>query len=292
MILTTIFRSSFYITLQFLSGKFLNWCYINSSTTAKELQMTTEQTTPENLDSVMRRIAKLLAIAGDDRANPEEASAAAGMAERIMREYQLEHADVIVASLKAGNDMAEGDCVAAPNTNETAHPEVPTWASILALQIAKANDCRCKIPRPDKVAVVRFYGFDADVKVAVYMFNYLVATVNRLVKVYLKTDDYAVLGRASANSYRLGVTTGISSSLRALTAEKAKEVRASSSSTSLMVIKAQLVAERFGEQKVKYSSSTISTDDAYSSGICDGKSVNVSTRGVTGSSSSAPRLGC
>lgn len=33
----------------------------------------------DNLDSIMRRVQKLLAIAQDDRANPNEAAAAAAM---------------------------------------------------------------------------------------------------------------------------------------------------------------------------------------------------------------------
>lgn len=39
----------------------------------------------DNLESVLRRVRKLLAIAEDSRANAEEASAAAAMAERGVR---------------------------------------------------------------------------------------------------------------------------------------------------------------------------------------------------------------
>jgi hypothetical protein len=48
--------------------------------------MTTDNTKDVDLESVMRRVRKLLAIAEDHRADPAEAAAAAGMAERIMRE--------------------------------------------------------------------------------------------------------------------------------------------------------------------------------------------------------------
>ena len=55
--------------------------------------------TPENLEGVMRRIQKLLAIANDGRGDPNEAASAAAMAEKMMRKYQLDNADIVAAVL-------------------------------------------------------------------------------------------------------------------------------------------------------------------------------------------------
>lgn len=47
------------------------------------------------LDAVIRRVQKLLAIAQDDRANEHEAAAAAAQAEKLMRKFQIDHTDFI-----------------------------------------------------------------------------------------------------------------------------------------------------------------------------------------------------
>ena len=65
--------------------------------------------TIEDKDSILRRIQKLLAIAGDDRADPNEAAAAAGMAEKVMRKYQIDHAELIMNGLKQGHDLSTED---------------------------------------------------------------------------------------------------------------------------------------------------------------------------------------
>lgn len=236
----------------------------------------------ENLDSVMRRISKLLAIAQDDRANPEEAASAAGMAERIMRKYQLEHADVIVASLKAGDGMDHTDCIATAKTNGTKVLEVPVWAQWVALQVSKVNDCGAKIVRTASgEKAVRFYGFKSDIQVAGYIFNYLVATTNRLCKEFLKSETYEREGRRSVNSYRQGVSVGILTNLRKVVADKVAEMNAASGGNQLMIVKAAAIAEHFGAAaRGKVSRTAVNRDDSFSSGVRDGKSVDVNRRGV------------
>lgn len=64
-------------------------------------------TQPENLEGVLRRIQKLLAIANDSRANPEEAAAAASMAHKIMQKYQIDHTEVIMAEINRGDSMSK-----------------------------------------------------------------------------------------------------------------------------------------------------------------------------------------
>jgi hypothetical protein len=248
---------------------------------------------PENLASVMRRIEKLLAIAQVDRANPEEASAAAGMAERIMRKYQLEHADVIMASLKAGNDMGEMDCIATAKTNGTKVLEVPLWASWLALQVARVNDCGAKIVRTaNGEKAVRFYGFKSDAQVAGYTFNYLVATTNRLCKEFLKSEAYQTEGRRAVNSYRQGVSMGILSNLKKMVVEKLTEMKAATGGNQLMVLKESAIVEHYGQMKVsKVSRTSVNRDDSFSSGVRDGNSVDVNRRGVEGGDSSVKKLG-
>lgn len=241
-------------------------------------------TTTENLDSVMRRIAKLLAIAQDDRANPAEAAAAAGMAERIMRKYQLEHSDLIIQELKSGNDLSTEDCVASAKTNGTKVVSVPVWANWMATQVAKLNSCGARIVTTASGDVgFRFFGYTADVQVAKHMFDYLVATTLRLCRKFKDTPDYAEGGRRELNSYRQGVALGITSSIQALIKEKAREEAAAVTGRSLVVVKQAAIAEKYGKVfETKPSKSAVRRGDAFGAGMRDGKAVNVNVRGVTG----------
>ena len=247
-------------------------------------------TTIENLDSVMRRIAKLLAIAQDDRANPAEAAAAAGMAERIMRKYQLDHSDIIIQELKSGDALETADCVASAKTNGTKVIDVPVWANWMATQVAALNSCGARIiltASGDKG--FRFYGYAGDVQVAKYMFDYLVATTLRLCRQFKDTPDYAIGGRKELNSYRQGVALGICSSLNDLIKAKTlAEAEAAVTGRSLVVVKQNAIAEKYGQVfATNQTKSAVRRGDAFGAGMRDGKAVNVNTRGISGQASSS-----
>ena len=236
----------------------------------------------ENKDAVLRRIQKLLAIAADDRANPNEAAAAAGMAEKIMRKYQIEQSDVIMTSLKAGEDLGVSESVASAKTNGTRVKIVPPWASMLSVAVGKFNDCGVRLGRnADHNACVRFYGFTGDVQVAKWMFEYLTATTLRLCNEFKQTPTYLVEGRASVNSYRQGVVSGIISQLRRMTDEKKTEVAAVSTGTALVVVKQQAITEKYGDFGYTSKKRTISRQDAFSTGVAHGKQVDVTRTAIT-----------
>ena len=242
--------------------------------------------TIENLEGVMRRIQKLLAIAQDDRANPAEAAAAASMAEKVMRKYQLDHADILLASMKRGDDMGTEDCVATAKTNGTAVKVIPPWANWIAVQVAYLHDCGARQTKVAADVAIRFYGFKTDVQIAAWTYSYLIATVNRLCRQFREAPEYIIGGRKTMNSYRLGVSTGILQALKKLIAEKAAEMQQASSSRALVLTKTQAVAERFGAM-VTHNTGTKQMRDvhAYSKGVIDGRSVDVARRAVGASSS-------
>ena len=95
--------------------------------------------TIENKESILRRIQKLLAIASDDRADPNEAAAAAGMAEKVMRKYQIDHAELIMTSLKQGHDLGTEDVIASAKTNGTKVLKVPAWAGWIAVAVSRSS---------------------------------------------------------------------------------------------------------------------------------------------------------
>lgn len=250
----------------------------------------------ESLDNVLRRIAKLLAIAQDDRANPHEAAAAAGQAERIMRKYQIENADLIKVQLKNDpNATATADCVANAKTNGTKAESVPPWANWISTAVAQLNECGALIVRhADGNVGIRFYGYTADVTVAKYMFDYLVATINRLAKAYKDTDDYRINGRGVLTTYRKGVSMGILSQLNKQQAQKTAEQAATVvTGTSLMVVKQQVLAEKFGEAVFKTKKSKTKIDhsaDSFGEGLKDGRKVDINVRGINNTGGDLKRI--
>jgi hypothetical protein len=250
-----------------------------------------ESNTPDNLESVKRRIAKLLAIAEDDRANPEEAAAAAGMAEKIMRKYQLDHAEILMVELRKGEAMATADSVANAKTNKTAAKEVPPWASFVAVAVGRFNHCGARIARTDddrKEACVRFFGYEADVQLCKWMFDYLVATINRLAEEYKWTEDYELNGRSVLTSYRRGVASGIIAAIHKL--EEARKAEQTSTGTSLMVVKQNAIIEKFGNVfRTKQASKSTVRGDAFAAGYEDGRKVDVARRSI-GNKAAAPAV--
>jgi hypothetical protein len=249
-------------------------------------------TNPDNLEAIKRRIAKLLAIAEDHRADPNEAAAAAGQAEKIMRKFQLDHADLIMVELRKGEDMATADSVANAKTNKTLAKEVPPWASILATAVARFNHCGARIVRMEDGNVgVRFFGYKADAELCKWMYDYLVATINRLAEEYKWSEDYINNGRSVLTSYRRGVTSGICSAIHKL--EKEREQQQSSTGTSLMVVKQNAIVAKYGNVfGTKKASRTTIRGDAFSAGYEDGKNVDVGRRsiGANGTHMAAKRI--
>lgn len=248
--------------------------------------------TIENKESILRRIQKLLAIASDDRADPNEAAAAAGMAEKVMRKYQIDHAELIMTSLKQGHDLGTEDVVATAKTNGTKVKQVPAWAGWIAVAVSRFTECSASaVTLPSGEKAVRFYGFSEDVKLASWTFSYLVATTNRLVTAYKATEDYAQGGRAVLNSYRQGVATGILKALKELTEKKAQETKASAAGSALVVAKAQAIAEAYGNHPTRRTKTKVAASSgAFLAGVQDGRAVDVGRRAVTSNTSSTLRL--
>jgi hypothetical protein len=247
-----------------------------------------------NKEAVLRRVQKLLAIAQDSRANEHEALAAARQAETIMRRYQIDHADVIATSIKRGEDLGTEDVVVTAKDNGTAVEKVPSWCSFLAVRIGELHDCPIRFARVSTKKgleqAVRFHGYTADVKVAGWMLQYLVDTVNRLCKEYRKHPRYITGGRSVMNAYRHGVVNSILISISQLIEEKSAEMQQAVASRALVVVKANAIKEQFGEFNYRKSTTKLSDANAYHDGRQDGSRVNVRQTALNGPNASTGTL--
>lgn len=249
----------------------------------------TDQTNdqPRDLEGVLRRVQKLLAIANDERANPAEAAAAASQAEKIMRHYQIEHADVIEASLARDDSFDEQDVGATMNPDAHAK-STTTWAGMLSLAIARLNDCRASWVRTQRLGVtLRYSGYKSDTQVALWTHLYVVNQMGQALRTFQRDTDAT---RTQSESFRKGFVVAVVNSIEAAIKVKHAEMMAASASRALVVTKAGAVDERFGEQKRK--SSRFSTDkDGYDSGVREGSKLDLGRRAMGGSASSQQRLG-
>lgn len=233
----------------------------------------------ENLEGVMRRVAKLLAIAQDERADANEAAAAAQQAEKIMRKYQIEHADVVRKEFESEENFGTEDCSVIMKRDVKgagAHVpvQVPIWGQWLAVKVAKLLDAQARIERhPSRGAVIRFRGYKADVQVAAWTFDYLVGCVISSVRRWQKE---ATRTKAESEGYRRGFVTSILNMLAAEILAKKAEQATAASSRELVVAKAQAVARFFGEADYRKGKVVSASDaGAFAAGRTDGSKVSM-----------------
>lgn len=249
---------------------------------------------PENLDSILRRVQKLLAIAQDERANVNEAAAAAKMAEGIMRKYQLDHSDVIMTSLKTGDDIIHSDHTAYYDTNVPADhiaKTIPSWAAQIAAMLAPWLDCGARITQTAQGKRVRFYGMRQDVMLCGWMYEYLLGIVRSQCRIFLKANKDATKNGLVA-SFRRGITSGINAELGRMTAEKEAEQAKATESTGrdLVVMKWDAIVKKYGA--FEYGQTKVSHRDAtaFEKGRVAGRKVDFNVRGVGTTASPTTRL--
>lgn len=240
------------------------------------------------LEGVMRRVQKLLAIANDDRANPAEAAAAASQAEKIMRKYQLDHLDLMRSEFsKASSFFTSDHPVRMKMQNPQAPKVVPIWAQFIAVAVAQFNDCKASQERTDTGKVLRFAGYKMDVQVAGWTFDYLVRTVINNCREYQRTAQRT---KTQSNSYRQGFVVAVCNSLAALVEAKAQEQQTASTGRELVLVKAQAVAAQFGEARYTTKKHTVSDSSAFVDGKIDGRKVAVDRRAVGNNPATTPRI--
>lgn len=241
-----------------------------------------------DMSSILRRVNKLLAMAKDGRGDANEAAAAAAQAENIMRKFNIEHADLLAAEIKAGGaKFAKVQVSANMKRDDPSRPRLkrnPPWAGWLAIRVARCNDCDVRYGwNHDKGAIVEFCGFESDATVAGWMFEYLVQEMITGCKTYQRTITRT---KAESDSFRKGFVLAMCSKLSKLQTEKDAEMQQAVSSRALVVSKTQAIAEHFGEFKYGESRTvTSSVSSAYHAGSAAGSKVDVGRRGVGHSAS-------
>jgi len=206
----------------------------------------------EKNDKMIDRVRKLLAMAKDS-SSPEESAIAAKRARSLMDQYQITEMDL--TSLE-DDDFG--------NSNFGLNKKSADRAlGIVAVAVAKLNDTVVKYDRDnDGKLEIRFDGFLVD------------AVCAREMLVYLRTEMYRQSerfseGKSNRHSYRMGFAAGIVEQVDEIMKER--EQLKMANGTALMVVKNQIVAEKFGVGVYKKRKTSYRSSDDYNSGYERGK---------------------
>lgn len=224
--------------------------------------------------SIIERIRKLLAMAGD-ASSPNEAAIAARRAESMMRKYNLESADLIFKDLKKKENIIQQ--AARGNIWRKKARSIPKWSQTLAVYCAELFDCHVVIAQSYADGpTFRFMGYKTDVEVCIWTFSYLMQQCKRFAEAYAIENPWT--NRAMRMAYHDGVTQGIGHNLTEAKRAKDDADRGNSTSTALVVAKRAAVEEVFGVVGYNYKDGkerSGASAAAFFEGIVDGQSVNV-----------------
>ena len=237
-----------------------------------------------NIDKIKSRIRKLLAMA-NDTSSPNEAAIAADRAAKLMRQYQLDHVDVII------DDLDDPDQLIAAQAGKV-YKRTPAWLQHLSVSIAKATETQVRFVWVRSGKQLCFEGYRPDVELAEWLVVYLSdqieqqAAAERVVQRNSPCVSYMCSARRYMTSFREGLSSGIRDKLAKFYADGRADV--SDTARQLVAAKDVAIAARFG--KATYGSRYGSIDrDGYTSGKEASGRVNVS-RAVGGSRHSGPKL--
>jgi hypothetical protein len=234
----------------------------------------------EELKSVMRRVSKLLAISEDTRADPNEAIAAAAMAEKIMRKFQLENIDILKTEFQERDNFETLDACVVMKKGKGHKPwRVPAWAQWLATSTAKLHECEVRLAQNFELGgCVRFFGHKSDVQICGFTFDFLTTTVIAACRLF---QAETLRNKAESDAYRKGFVNSLISLLNDALRTKQSEQASSSKGRDLLVVKGSALKEHFGDFSYKESKAAApSCESSFNKGFSDGAVVDVNRRAL------------
>lgn len=182
-----------------------------------------------NLTDIIRKIKALRARAADDASSENEAAKAASVAEKLIREHNIELSELDVRA-----EGVEKNVWGVGYRARTA----PLWA---AVQIARANNCDAWVQNGGEVA---FLGNPADVEVCLYFMDLVANAAEACLRTFRKTDEYKEQAahwsaRKASADYRIGVCQRLGERIRA----QYQAVEPTATGAGLVVVKNSLIEQ-------------------------------------------------
>jgi len=221
----------------------------------------------------IEKIQKLLALASDPGAAPQEAETAARQAAYLMAQHDLDLGDLAAVELAAQWDMTTQSAQGCRPGKRNA-VEVPPWIGIIAWGVKIFTRTRAS----NGLGTVTFKGPREDVVLAVWLHEYL------LHQAYAASKG---LGLGEANRFRNGFASALQGRLKALAKARDtadQELTAGKSGTSLVRVqdaRKQEMDKFFGDEARGHTSKVGQSIDGYLAGQ---KAAIPTNRPLTGSS--------
>lgn len=234
----------------------------------------------------IERVKALLAM-GNDVSSPNEAAIALKRARALMDKHQIGMTEIQSWDTDENNF---DDAVF-----ETGWTQRQYWFERIVARIGKLNDCKVSITwevdtkRQRMILAYQFQGFAEDVSLSEFMSSYIHEACLNLYK--RDKQSLGIKGNGGKNSYLVGLSNGLCFRIDDMIKERKEQSSVQGATgTSLMVLKAQAVAERFGEtQYSRRSQRGPSDSSAYRAGHKASKDVHLGSF-VGSSTSGAQRI--
>lgn len=197
----------------------------------------------------IEKIKKLLALASDPAASPNEAETAGRQAAALMAKYDLELADLTDAELRAEWDLTE-DSIVGCRPGKKNPSKVPPWINMMAYGIKIYTRTRCVRSGP----YLKFQGPRQDVALAHWMLKALIDLAYSASK-----------GQDNPNAFRNGFGSAIQSRLKAMV--KQREEAEAGSRALAVVDKLRIEMDaRFGSESQGRTIKTQHSQAGYEAG--------------------------
>src|ERR1035437_7284727 len=207
------------------------------------------------MDNVKDKITKLLAMAKDGRGNEHEAEIAMRMAERLMRQHDIDVADLEASTGK--KTVYSWRSVNIP-VGELGKPcgRCPLWAGFLGVGVAQFTDCKASwVDDGEYLRCMRFDGDETDIEYAAWLF--------KMLRDHGYAESKTVAGR-HRETFRKAFAIRLCERMKQLRAERdvAMKAAVTKSGTALMVVQNKLALrdKEFGPQRVRNQSQKFASD--------------------------------
>lgn len=199
------------------------------------------------------KIRKLLALAADPSAAPQEAETAARQAARLMAKHEIDLSDLEEEELRNQFDLIQGEAVGCRPGKSNAK-EVPGWIGIIAWGIKCYTRTRASSGR----GVVYFRGPREDVELAQWLQGVLVEGAYKSSK-----------GQPNPGSYRNGYASAIQKRLKDMVLQRAEEEQGMACTALVRVQDARqkMMDEAYGPERQGKSSAVTQSQAGYSAGM-------------------------
>lgn len=159
------------------------------------------------MNPIIAKIEKVLRLAASTEGTPE-GETAARLAAKLMAAHQIEIADIDL------DREVEDDPIEARTFDKVG---ASNWRRQLFHILAK----HCSATTGYRGKTVTVYGHRSDVEVCAYLYDICRRQIDAAAKAYLRL--YPHLGRSGGNDFRRSAVAGLSSKLRAIRADVARE---------------------------------------------------------------------